>query len=183
MAEFDKPPVLSIAKRLWVHGFLVGFVAVGLFLGACLSLSGRSTPLSQEEMKTLPPTLMGGAPAIPGRQPLNAELEEVLSRLQEATLAKNLVQFFSVYSAIFPHLNEKRRKVAKTWQTLDYTGMRFRLAEVSAKGQDQASALVTWEVSTRDRRTGAGKELTRSYLVQFNREFGHWHIAALYPED
>jgi hypothetical protein len=184
MAEFDKPPVLSIAKRLWVHGFLVGFVAVGLFLGACLSLSGRATPLHQEEMKTFwQPSLMAGSAEIPGRQPLIAELEEVLSRMQEATLAKNLVQFFSVYSATFPRLDEKRRRVTKTWQNFDYTGMNFRLAEVSLSGDDQASARVTWEVSLRDHRTGAVKEVARGYRVRFIRESGRWHIASLHPRD
>jgi hypothetical protein len=78
MAEFDKPTALSYAKRLWLHGFLVGLAVVGVILAAWFFLSGPATPPSQEEVKTSsPPTQMGRAAEAPRFWALNPQLEEV----------------------------------------------------------------------------------------------------------
>jgi ketosteroid isomerase-like protein len=187
MADLPKPPVQAYAKRLWIHGFVAGLVVVGLALGAWLFLSG---PAPKEEEARLPAAAAPAPPAAavkPHGAPsgsqaeLGKPLEEVLARLQEATLKKDLDRFLSLYSPAFPRLEEKRRRVARAWQTYDYPKMDFRLAEVRTAGPDKASALVTWEIQTKNRQTGAVKELHRTYRVTFARESGQWRIAALDP--
>ncbi len=59
MAELEKPPVLSHIKRLWIHGFVMGLVLVGLILGAWFFLSGPST---EEEGKAAPASPQAEAP-------------------------------------------------------------------------------------------------------------------------
>jgi len=186
MNELPKPPVMAHAKRLWVHGFVAGLVVVGLALGAWFFLSSPSS--KEEEGK--PPAASAPAPPPAAKPPavapaspgvLNKQLDEALTRLQQATLKKDPARFFSVYSATFPRLEEKRRRVIQSWQAYDYPKMSFRLAEVRAAGPDQATAVVTWEIETKNRQSGAVKELTRTYRVTFTRESGQWHIAALDP--
>jgi hypothetical protein len=83
MAEFDKPTALSYVKRLWLHGFLVGFAVVGLIMGAWFCLSGPSTPPSQEEVKTYSaPTQMEGSAEAPDSWALKPQMEEVLLKAE-----------------------------------------------------------------------------------------------------
>jgi len=183
----NKPPVLAYAKRLWIHGFVAGLVLVGLVLAAWFFLGG-STP-KEEEGKAPPaaapvpaaPRVTPPAASPESRTALTRQLEKVLAGLQQATRQKDLNRFFSLYSHSFPHLEEKRQQVVKSWQTYDYPKMSYHLTEVKAPGPDEASALVTWEVEAKNRRTGQVKELTRTYRVTFSRESGQWRIAALDP--
>jgi hypothetical protein len=187
MAELQNRPTQSYVKHLWIHGFVVGLGLVCLILAAWFFLSGTPTP---EEGKTSPaPTQMRGpAPSTPAEAPdsratLNPQLEKVLARLREATLKKDLPQFLSLYSATFPQLAEKRQRITKTWHNYDYSRMAFQMAEVKPLGPAKASALVTWEIETRNRQTGAVKEVTRAYRVHFVRESGQWHIESLDMEE
>ena len=190
MAEFEKQPALSHVKRLWLHGFVMGFVVVGLILAAWFFLGSAPAP-KEEEGKTAMVAPPGPTPAPQGtpggessraQAALAAQLEEVLARLREATLKKDEAQFFSLYSSNFPHLDDRRRRITQTWQNFDYSRMAFRLAQVSPQGPDQALAQVTWQIETRDPQTGVVQEVTRTYRVLFRRESGQWHIAALSPE-
>ncbi len=78
MAESQRPPILSYARRLWLHGFLVGFGAVVLILAACYSLGG-GTCLSRDrwEMKASSvPTQMRTEIEPSGCQTLHGQAEE-----------------------------------------------------------------------------------------------------------
>lgn len=83
MAKFDKPTALSNVKRLWLHGFLLGFAVVALILVAWFFLRGPSTPPSKEEVKTYSaPTRMEWSAEAPGSWALKPQLEEVLLKAE-----------------------------------------------------------------------------------------------------
>jgi len=189
-------PVQAHLKRLWIHGFLAGFgVVVAILLIWFLiwgwpSISGKGqeeAKLAPYQASTLPVAPPAASPVLPpspqaaAKPPsaLEAQLAAVLAKLGEANQKKDLHQLLSLYSPAFPDLPHKAQEISRSWKSFDYLGLRFKLAEISSQGPDSASARVTWEIKTRQRQTGAIKDSTKTFLVQFSRDSGQWRIKSL----
>jgi len=185
--------VPSLMKRLWVHGFLVGFALVLVILLAWVFLRGAPAPSttagpetaplaqappSQSEAAKATPAVSSPAPA-GAALPLKGQLEQVLAGIRDANLIKDLSQMMGLYSPSFPHLKEKAEHISRLWETYDYLDMDFQVDEVKYLAPQQAFARVTWNIETRNRKTSILKKTTKSYLVWFTRESDEWRIQAL----
>jgi hypothetical protein len=183
-------------KRLWIHGFLAGFVVVLVIVLAWYFIWGwpSTTPEGQEEPK---PTI-SQAPANPETSPapvpqaapppaaaakppetLKADLEAVLTRLAEANRKKDLPLLLSLYDPEFQDLPRKTEEISRTWTVYDYRNLRFRVDEIKSSSSGQAVARVIWEAETKNRATDEIKNLTKTYLVEFTNNSGQWRIKSL----
>jgi ketosteroid isomerase-like protein len=185
----------ALLKRLWIHGFLagVGVLCVLLLISYFIWGWPFATSEGPEEINPTPPqTLVAPTtPATPVETPpppgaavgppaaLKAELSSVLARLQAATQKRDLQQLLSLYSPSFPDLSQKAREISRSWASYDYLSLNFKLTEIKTPAPDNATALVTWTIKTREHQTQKIQDLTRVYLVSFTRESGQWRIKSL----
>jgi hypothetical protein len=194
--ETPPPSLQAHIKRLWLHGFLAGFVVVLIILVSMFFIWGwpSTTPEVKEESKpAIPqaqapaaaPTAPGseaGPPAVAGKLPpatLKADLEAVLARLAEANQKKDLHLLLSLYDPAFADLQQKSGEISRTWEIYDYLSLRFRIEEIKSPSPNAAVARVIWEAGTRNRATGKIKDFTIAYLVHFTNESGQWRIKSL----
>jgi ketosteroid isomerase-like protein len=191
--NFSSHTVPSLMKRLWVHGFLVGFALVLVILLAWVFLRGgpepsitagpESTPLtqappSQSEAAKASPAVSSPAPA-DAALPLKDQLQQVLAGIRDANLIKDLSQMLDLYSPSFPDRKKKAENISRLWETYDYLDMDFQMAEVKYLAPQRAFARVTWNIETRNRKTSILQKTTKTYLVWFTRESDQWRIQAL----
>jgi hypothetical protein len=126
-----------------------------------------------------------GTSAVPAPEPappaagLKEQLQDVLSAMREAQLQKDIVQFMSVYSPMFPGLDDKRAKTLASWQRYDYTNLVFTIDKTQSIDSDNALATITGYVDTKDRRMQDLSSSTQSFQVRFAREMGKWRIRSL----
>jgi len=191
--NFSSHTVPSLMKRLWVHGFLVGFALVLVILLAWVFLRGAPStsttagpetaplaqaPPSQSEAAKAKPAVSHLAPA-DAALPLKGQLEQVLAGIRDANLIKDHSQMLRLYSPSFPHLKAKADNISRLWETYDYLDMDFQMEEVKYLATQRAFARVTWNIETRNRKTSILQKTTKTYLVWFIRESDQWRIQAL----
>jgi hypothetical protein len=188
-SEFS--PLQAHLKRLWIHGFLAGFGVVLVIFLIYFFIWGwpAAPPEGTEEAKSppsqgLPTPLITPAPTPPGAEvkplsTLEAELTEVVAKLEHANQNKDLQQLLSLYSPSFPDLPKKAEEISRSWGAYDYLSLGFKLTDVHSSAPDRAAALVFWKIKTRHRQTRQIKDSTKVYLVQFTRNAGQWRIQSL----
>lgn len=193
MTQLNTPtsPVQAHLKRLWLHGFLVGFGVLFALLLVWYFIWGwpiSGTPEGPEEVKptvsAAPPAAVSEAatlPAAPAQPPatLKAELEAVLGKLAEANQRKDLPLLLSLYDPSFPDLSGKTEEISRTWAAFDYRRLKFRIDELKSPAPDRAIARVTWEAETMNRSSHEVKDLTKRYLVEFTKASGRWRLKSL----
>jgi hypothetical protein len=201
--DFPDRPLLALAKRLWIHGFLAGLAVVLIILSLWYFIGGwplGSAPEGQKEATPIISQAPVTAPSAPSTQatptqptspadtakpptPLKAELGAVLAKLAEANRNKDLPQLLSLYDPTFPDLPQKTEEISRTWKIYDYRSLRFRIEEIRSQSPGNAAAKVIWEAETRNRTTHEIKELNKTYLVWFTNDSGQWRIKSLGKPD
>ena len=176
----------------WLIGVLVGAGILAVILLILLFTRGTSTPPAPapkvEAPAPAPPaaTLTPTAPATPAPEPappaeanLKEQLQKELSILREAQLRKDIVLFMSVYSLTYPELDNKRASTLKAWERYDFTNLVFTVDKIQPIDPDNAIAVVTWYMDTKNRRTQVLSSSSQTYQVRFAKEQDKWRIRSL----
>jgi hypothetical protein len=191
MEPIDSSPSALQAhlKRLWIHGFLAGFAVLFVIFLIYFFIWGWPAGTPLEEAKSAPSQgsttpLIIPAPTPPGAEvkplaTLEAELTEVMAKLEHANQNKDLQQLLSLYSPSFPDLPKKAEEISRSWAAYDYLSLGFKLTGVESPTLDHAAALVSWKIKTRHRQTRKIKDSTKIYLVRFTCDSGQWRIQSL----
>ena len=108
--------------------------------------------------------------------PVDTQLSQLLNQIREAQLQKNIELFMSSFSAKFPQLEEKRLTALKIWQLYDYIDMKFEIKDIKKQDNNNASAIIYWQIEAKKRSTGIIKHFNRSYYVSFSKEGDKWFI-------
>jgi hypothetical protein len=172
------------ASRKWLVG---GVVAALLGLGVILVLHLPRQPPPPEQMvePSVPPLKMAEKPAVSGETDakapgtavsLQAELEEVLNKIKEANLNKNILLFMDTLSVLYPQLEKKRQEVLKTWENFDFKGMAYTIKKIQESNSGNAVAEVNWRTSTQNLTTKDLRTDDFQYRVWFAKELGQWKI-------
>lgn len=200
------PPALPQAKSSpwknpWVWGLLAG---AGLMIALLpwLFISGPPPPsvpaspspkvITQKPVPVapVPAPLPSVSPAGESRVPpvsatppgavvLKDQLTELLNYLREAQLKKDISLYSQAFSPNFPDFDRRRQKTLNVWEAYDYSSLNFELGEVKPLDEDQAFAVVTWNLNIQQKTAQAGKSETQSYKVWFSKDGGKWRISNL----
>jgi hypothetical protein len=198
MEDFWHPhtSVASLAKRVWVHGFLAGLgVVAAAFLVWVMVRGIHAPPGSQDstvtvslsetqpnetsEIATVPPVTGITSPVSDQAALLKTQVAQILDGVKEANQAKNLAQLLGLYSSTFPELPQKAQKISRSWETCTYPKMGFVIDEIKPLPDSRVFARVTWNIQVEDLQTKNLREVTRTYSVWFVNESGAWRIQAL----
>jgi hypothetical protein len=128
---------------------------------------------------TAPAPVTPAAPPPAPAADLKEQLQGLLATLREAQLQKDIVKFMSVYSLTYPNLDDKRANTLKSWENYDYTNLVFTIDKIQSIDPDNALAVVTWYIDTRNRRTQELSSSSQTYQVRCAKEMGQWRIRSL----
>jgi hypothetical protein len=180
-------------KRLRVLGLLLGtaLVLIGLLTW---SLTRGTAVCPQPDQKTdqvqqgpsSPEPSAADAPQVspppvavePTAGP-KSQIEKVLTGIKEANQKKDLPQLLSYYSSNFPQLPQKAQNFSKDWKVYNYPKMEFEIEDIKLVADNNAVVKVTWNVKVQNISTKKDKNISKTYLVRFVKESGHWRIKAL----
>jgi len=196
------PAKSSPWKNPWLWAALIG---AGLIIALLpwLFISGTPPPrrpgtpppkITEEKPPVSPPAPAApavpvpkaaeGEAASPPDSPISApvlktQLEELLNRLKEAHLKKDISHYIQVFSPIFPDLEMRRQKTLAVWQAYDYLSLDFDLTDVKLLDADHAQAKVTWNLKLQQKASQTGKTETQTYKVWFAKDAGAWRVSNL----
>jgi hypothetical protein len=99
--------------------------------------------------------------------------------LREAQMRKDIVLFMSVYSVTYPELDNKRASTLRAWERFDFNNLVFTVDKVQPIDSNNAIAVVTWYMDTKNRRTQDLSSSSQVFQVRFAKEQGKWRIRSL----
>lgn len=135
--------------------------------------SEQSAPSAAAAPQVSPPVAVKPAAS------LKSQIEQVLTGIKEANQKKDLPQLLSYYSPNFPQLPQRAQSISKYWKVYDYPKMEFEIDDVRLMADNNAIIKVTWNVEVQNISTKKYKDMSKTYLVRFVKEAGHWRIRAL----
>lgn len=141
-----------------------------------VSLSNQASPAAA----LLPPE--GKAPAtLPSadRAALQTQAAAVLNNLRAAQLEKDIAKFLKSYASTFPGLDKKQQKTLAIWKKYDYLALHYDMRDFAVLDPKTLTALVRWDLETRNRANQAKEKSTLTYKVWFSQEGGGWWIKQL----
>jgi hypothetical protein len=199
-------PFLLRVRHVWVHGFLIGLLLGALGFGAYYffwplsSLSPLKEQVDRSSGKTLSEQVPPKAPVVSEPRQLAAplatlqvtpqasshpestreqELSNILIKIKEATLKKDLVGLMNLYSPSFPGLSKKTKSITRSWKLYDYQKMDFKVHEIKVLSDNSLVTWVTWDVTVKDLAAGKLKNISKTYQISLIKESGQWHIMGL----
>ncbi len=187
----EPPPARAKLQALpnWVTGLLIGggvVIVVLVALVIILFSRGPAPPPSTPPVAQVAPTpavppapTTPPAPAPGPEMPLKEQLSDVLNKLRDAQMKRDIFLYMSCYSYTFPTLDTQRREILKTWENYHFTNLVYFLEDVKSLGLENATAKVTWEIQVQNRRTQDFENFTSTYKVGFAKELGAWRIRSL----
>jgi hypothetical protein len=196
MEDYWHPSTSSahLAKRVWVHGFIVGLGVVAAIFLVWVLVRSIHVPLGPQDSaatislsQTHQDSQIGTVPRVTGTSSplanttavLETQVEKVLARIKEANQKKDLSQLLTLYSPTFPELRMKVQEISRSWVTCNYPKMDFLVQEVKLLSDARVFARVIWHIQVEDLQTKKLRKVSRIYLVWFTNESGEWRIQAL----
>jgi len=102
-------------------------------------------------------------------------IKDLLEKVRQANLQKNIDLFMSCYSTDFKDREGKRRATLESWKKFDYLDLSYDLKEHSIS-TDTAQAYVEWLMRISPKIGGKPQESKTVLDVTLKREDGSWRI-------
>ena len=174
-------PFLLRVRHVWVHGFLIGLILGALGFGSYYFLKSFSSfspseehashhfgKINSEQMlpevprvsEQMVPEMSKVSPQAPTHSDANIDqgMAQVLEKIKEATLKKDLSGLMNLYSSSFPGLSKKTKSIIRSWKLYDYQKMEFRVHEIKHLAENSVVVWVTWDVAVKDLSTHKDKK-------------------------
>jgi hypothetical protein len=111
------------------------------------------------------------------------ELVNLLTKIQEAQLKKDIHLFMEAYSPDFPEVGQKRDTTLTIWKKYTYLDSQFKLTDLQEETPTTALGKVIWNIKALDQKNGSIRILTKTYHVTFSKGSGKWLIHNLKAVD
>lgn len=166
----------GVALVLFSLGVLLGFSLPRLFPGAALAPVASSGPPVAQTSR--PPIATPGSGADTSAA-LMTEVLQLLERIKEANLQKDIALYLDTLSALYPQIDQKRRNILATWNKFAFQDMAYTVLAMRRGENGKVVAEVKWRTTTQDLATQEPRQdefLYRLWLVQ---ELGQWKISQI----
>ena len=102
----------------------------------------------------------------------------LLEDIKKANLNKDMSLWEARYSKNYPALRKKKENIRKLWQNFDYTSLEYRIDGMNVRPA-AASALITWDIELRAKKTGEVIRSSEPLSADFIREDKTLKISAI----
>ena len=186
LKEDPSNPSRLISRWKWLTG---GLIATLLILGTILALyliaHPRKVPAPMAESAAAPPAVaenravsgeLKANEASPTVDSLQAEVEEILNRIKEANLQKNILLYMGTLSPLYPQIDKKRQEISKTYEKFDFKQMAFTVNKLQEIDSNTAIAEVKWSSMAQNLITRNMRSDDFYYRIRLAKELGQWKI-------
>jgi predicted RNA-binding Zn-ribbon protein involved in translation (DUF1610 family) len=186
LKDDSSSPSRLISRWKWMTG---GLIATLLILGTILALyliawprrvpapmaESPAAPLAVAENRTVSGEVKANETS-PAVDSLQAEVEEILNRIKEANLQKNILLYMGTLSALYPQIDKKRQEISKTYEKFDFKQMAFTVNKLQEIDSDTAIAEVKWSSIAQNLTTRDMRSDDFYYRIRLAKELGQWKI-------
>jgi hypothetical protein len=142
--------------------------------------AGKNSATDQSSESSQPPLKVFHASiAIPEQE----ELINLLTKIREAQLKKNIHLFMEAYSPDFPEVSQKRETTLTIWKKYTYLDSQFKLTDLQEESPTTILGKVIWNIKAQDQNNRSIRILTKTYQVTFSKGSGKWLIHNLKAVD
>jgi hypothetical protein len=138
---------------------------------------GQVQSRGQAETAGLPQSSRSLTPALSDSE----DLLNLLHQIRDAQYKKDIDLFLKAYASTFPELSQKRKQTLEIWQKYDYLDLQFQITGVRQKDAQTLTGVVTWNITSQDRKNQKIKTTSKTYQVIFSKDSGRWLIQQLEP--
>lgn len=189
--------IVKAMRLMWRQLYFIWGLVIVLLVAYFLVLHNASSPghvaasVEKTAEKAVPPAQIlvapAGPPAPQATKPIPIpeweEVNGILEQVRKAQIKKNIAQFLQAYAPTFPHLDQKKESILKTWQKFDYLDMHFAIQNIQKPDAKTIIAKVAWDITLEDVSSKKKSTMKRDYTVYFSYISGKWLIQNLIPAE
>jgi hypothetical protein len=187
--------LVKAKKKIWRQVLVIWAVGIGLAISYFLVLNHQPIPTHQTLQRPITPQQAGTNPATgqasqSSQLPLKVfhaapvfpeqeDLVNLLIKIREAQLKKDIHLFMEAYSPDFPEVGQKMKTTLDIWKRYTYLDSQFKLTDLQEETPTTALGKVIWNIKAQDQKNGSIRNLTKVYHVTFSKKSGKWLITNL----
>jgi hypothetical protein len=107
---------------------------------------------------------------------LRREVEKLSEKIRSAHLNKDINKWLSCYNSTYPNLGLRENQMLELWKNYDIKEVSYRISNVQALGDKQASADLVWNIQVYDHRTHDYTLVRQNYKIILEKGPGGWKI-------
>lgn len=191
--------LVAAKKKIWRQVLVIWAVGIILAISYFFVLTHQPIPTSPApkrpvtQQKTGTDSVTGQAseasqlPLKVSHAPMAISAQEdlinLLTKIREAQLKKDINLFMQAYSPDFPEIGQKRDTTLTIWKKYTYLDSQFNLTDLQEETPTTILGKVIWNIKAQDQKNGSVKILTKTYQVTFSKGSGKWLIQNLKAVD
>ena len=107
---------------------------------------------------------------------LRREVEKIAEKIRSAHLNKDINKWLSCYNSSYPHLGRVENQMLELWKNYDIKEVSYRISNVQALSDKQATADIVWNIQLYDHRTHDYTLVRQNYKIVMENGPGGWKI-------
>jgi hypothetical protein len=185
--------LVKAGKKIWRQVLVISVVGIVLAVSYFLILNHQLPPTKQTSERPVTQQNAGTNPATDQsaesvQLPIKVvsppiadheDLTNLLTKIREAQLIKDIHLFMEAYSPDFPDVNQKRETTLTIWKKYTYLDSQFKITDLQQETPTTILGKVLWNIKAKDQKNGSTKIFTKTYQVTFSKKSGKWLIQNL----
>jgi hypothetical protein len=191
--------LVSAKKKIWRQVLVIWAVGIILAISYFFVLTHQPIPTSQTlkrqvsqqnteinsasnqspQSSQLPSKVFHASIAISEQE----ELVNLLTKIREAQLKKDIHLFMEAYSPDFPEARQKKGTTLTIWKKYTYLDSQFKLTDLQEETPTTILGKVIWNIKAQDHKNGSIRIVMKTYQVTFSKGSGKWLIYNLKAVD
>jgi hypothetical protein len=191
--------LVAAKKKMWRQVLVIWAVGIILAISYFFVLTNQPIPTNQTVKRQVAQQNAGTNPATDqssesSQLPLKVlhasialseqeDLINLLTKIRDAQLKKDIHLFMEAYSPDFPEVAQKRDTTLTIWKKYTYLDAQFKLTDLQPETPTTILGNVIWNIKAKDQKNGSIRIFTKTYQVTFSKGSGKWLIYNLKAVD